>query len=103
MENKMRLLPGVDKLLGQQKIKELEAVFPHELIVSLIRENLECYRTCISRGKDAPSVDEIVENIYNQCRALEQPSLLPLINATGVVLHTNLGRAPLSEETITAM
>ena len=51
MENKLRHLPSVDKLLGEEKIKELENLFPHELIVDLIRENLDCYRTAISQGQ----------------------------------------------------
>lgn len=103
MQNNFRQLPGVDKLLLQPRIKELEQVFPHELVVSLIREGLEGYRVSISHGQKAPSMEEIVENISNQGKALMQPNLRPLINATGVVLHTNLGRAPLSEESITAM
>jgi L-seryl-tRNA(Ser) seleniumtransferase len=48
-------------------------------------------------------LSEIIENIYNQGQAVAKPSLRPLINATGVVLHTNLGRAPLSQASIAAM
>jgi L-seryl-tRNA(Ser) seleniumtransferase len=103
MENNLRSLPSVDKLIGQPEIKDLEKLFPRGLIVDLVRENLECYRSLVSQGRQPPIPDEIVQNIVNQARALAQPSLRPLINATGVVLHTNLGRAPLSEETIAAM
>ncbi|MGP8078919.1 MAG: L-seryl-tRNA(Sec) selenium transferase [Dehalococcoidales bacterium] len=103
MENKLRLLPGVDRLLNEGKIKKLTEIFPPNLVVDMIRENLECCRTLISQGKETPSLSEIVENIYHQGHALARPSLRPLINATGVVLHTNLGRAPLSEAAIAAM
>jgi L-seryl-tRNA(Ser) seleniumtransferase len=103
MENKLRRLPSVDKLLGYQNIKNLEIIFPHRLISDLVRENLDCYRTRISQGHEPPNPDEIVQNIINQSEALTRPTLRPLINATGVVLHTNLGRAPLSEEAIAAM
>ena len=103
MDNRLRLLPSVDSLLSEGKIKELAEIFPHDLVVNLIRENLDLCRTIIAQGKETPVLSEIVENIYNQGQALAKPSLRPLINATGVVLHTNLGRAPLSEKTISAM
>ena len=103
MDNRLRLLPSVDSLLSEGKIKELAEIFPHDLVVNLIRENLDLCRTIIAQGKATPVLNEIVENIYNQGHALAQPSLRPLINATGVVLHTNLGRAPLSETAISAM
>ena len=85
MENKLRQLPSVDKLLGEPKVKELEKLFPHDLITDLIRENLACYRAAIGKGKEAPALMEIVENIVNQGEALARPTLRPLINATGVV------------------
>ena len=103
MENKLRLLPSVDRLLGYPPIQGLEKTFPRDLITELAREHLDCYRTRILQGQEPPNTDEIVQNIVNQAKALAHPSLRPIINATGVVLHTNLGRAPLSEETVAAM
>jgi L-seryl-tRNA(Ser) seleniumtransferase len=103
MENKLRRLPSVDKVLGEEKIKDLEAIFPHDIVVEIIRENLDSYRTATAKGREVPSLDEIVQNIVYQGQSLARPSLRPLINATGVVLHTNLGRAPLSGEAIAAM
>ena len=103
MENLLRRLPCVDNLLNEGKIKALAKIFPHDLVVDLIGENLDLCRTFIMQGKEMPALNEIVENIYNQGQALARPGLRPLINATGVVLHTNLGRAPLSEKTIAAM
>ena len=103
MENKLRRLPSVDKLMGEKRILDLNALFPREMIVDLVRENLECCRTAIARGQEPPAREEIIENIVNQAQALNRPTLRPLINATGVVLHTNLGRAPLSEDAIQAM
>jgi L-seryl-tRNA(Ser) seleniumtransferase len=100
MENKLRYLSSVDTLLGNQKISDLKKNFPHNLIVDLLRETLDYYRVSIAQGREPPSPDEIAENISSQLLVLSRPSLYSLINATGVVLHTNLGRAPLSEEAI---
>ncbi|GAH41960.1 unnamed protein product, partial [marine sediment metagenome] len=72
-------------------------------LVELIRQYLEHARLAIAAGNPCPSVDEIVESICAQVYALENPSLRPIINASGVILHTNLGRAPLSKEAISAM
>jgi L-seryl-tRNA(Ser) seleniumtransferase len=103
MENILRSLPSVNKILTENRIKGLEEVFPHYLVADLIRENLDSYRSSSASLTKPPSLEEIVNNIVNQAQALAQPSLRPLINATGVVLHTNLGRAPLSNEAIAAM
>ena len=103
MENKLRHLPGVDRVAGQPEIKALEKFFPRDLVIDLVRETLDCFRASISAGRQPPSLPEIVSDVVDRGTSLARPSLAPVINATGVVLHTNLGRAPLSEETIAAM
>jgi L-seryl-tRNA(Ser) seleniumtransferase len=103
MGNELRRLPSVDYFLNDEKIKQLLAIFPHDLVVGLIRESLASCRAFIARGNESPALSEIIENIYNQGMALARPGLRPLVNATGVVLHTNLGRAPLSKSAIAAM
>ncbi|MFH0768105.1 MAG: L-seryl-tRNA(Sec) selenium transferase [Chloroflexota bacterium] len=103
MNTDFRRLPSVDRVLSEERLKQLESAYPHELLVSLVRQRLELERRSIAAGNPALSIDEIVEAICSQLRGLENPSLRPVINATGVILHTNLGRAPLSHETIAAM
>jgi L-seryl-tRNA(Ser) seleniumtransferase len=103
MGNELRLLPSVDRLLKEEKIRQLLEIFPHDLVVELVRENLANYRARIAHTKEPPSVNKIVENICSQAQSLVNPTLRPLINATGVVLHTNLGRAPLSQAAVAAM
>jgi len=103
MSSEFRRLPSVDRLLSEGRIKQLEVKYRHELLVGLIRQHLEQERLAIAAGSPCPSVDEIVDSICLQLRKLESPTLRPVINATGVILHTNLGRAPLSQETIAAM
>jgi L-seryl-tRNA(Ser) seleniumtransferase len=103
MENEFRRLPGVDTVISDDRITRLAARYPHDLLVNLVREQLEKAREMISSGKSCPSMDDIVQSVSNQLDRLENPVLRPVINATGVVIHTNLGRAPLSKETIVAM
>lgn len=103
MERKFRGLPSVDKLLSNDKIKQLEERYPRALLVELVRQCLEQERLFIAQGNPCPSTSEIVESICAQAYALSHSSLRLVINATGVILHTNLGRAPLSQEAMIAM
>jgi len=103
MESKFRHLPSVDKLITEDRIKQLQESYPRALVVDLIRQHLEQERLSIASGGPCPTLDEIVESVCAQVQALVHPSPRPVINATGVILHTNLGRAPLSPEAIAAM
>ena len=103
MNSEFRRLPSVDRVISEERIKQLEGTYPHELLVNLVRQHLERYRLAVTAGNPCPAIDEIVESIYIHLRELEQPRLRPVINASGVILHTNLGRAPLSQEAAAAM
>ena len=103
MNREFRRLPSVDRLISERRIKQLDGIYPHELLVSLIRQCLERERIGIVNGNRCPSIGVIVDSVYTQLHELENPSLCPVINATGVILHTNLGRAPLSQEATAAM
>jgi len=102
MEN-FRSLPSVDRLLSEQRIKELEDVYSHPVLVDLVRQYLEEARSSIKEGQPSPPFEEIVQQICNRARSMLQPSPRPVINATGVIIHTNLGRAPLSHDAIEAI
>ncbi len=103
MEKELRRLPGVDKVLSDPCLKSLEDNYPHSLLVNLVRQQLEHERLAIAAGSPCPSLDEIVAAVTAQVQLLEKPSLHPVVNASGVILHTNLGRAPLSAEALAAM
>ncbi|MFC2025187.1 L-seryl-tRNA(Sec) selenium transferase [Chloroflexota bacterium] len=98
MNSEFRCLPSVDRLISEERIKQFEEIYPHELVVDLVRQRLERERLTIANGKPCLSIDEIVESVCAQLLELGSLSLRPVINATGVILHTNLGRAPLSRE-----
>jgi len=103
MGSEFRNLPSVDRLLSEERLKQLAVNYPHELLVSLVRQQLENERLAIATGSKFSSSDEIIDAVCARLDGLAHPSLRPVINATGVVLHTNLGRAPLSNEAIAAM
>ncbi len=103
METQFRRLPSVDRILAAEQLKQLGGTYPHSLLVNLVRQQLECERLAIADGRPVSSLAKIVDSVCAQVQALESPSLRPVINATGVILHTNLGRAPLSQEAAAAM
>jgi L-seryl-tRNA(Ser) seleniumtransferase len=103
MEMKFRHLPSVDKVLSEERISELAKDYPHDLLVDLVRQCLERERLSIAAGHPCASMGEIVSSVYAQLRVLGKPSLSRVVNASGVILHTNLGRAPLSEESLATM
>jgi len=103
METEFRRLPSVDRVLADERLKQIGEDYPRILLVNLVRQQLERERLAIAAGKPASSLVKIVDSIRTQVRSLENPGLRPVINATGVILHTNLGRAPLSKEAAVAM
>lgn len=99
----LRSLPSVDALLQDHTLRELEQRYGHTLVVEACRNSLDAARRAILGGGDAPMPALLVDDICERVKQAARPSLVPVINATGVIIHTNLGRAPLSEETIAAM
>ncbi|MFH1639877.1 MAG: L-seryl-tRNA(Sec) selenium transferase [Chloroflexota bacterium] len=102
-DSNLRDLPGVDRLLSDERIDRLTGAFSRDVVVDLIRSQLSQIRQSVIDGQTVPSFDEIVSSIAARMHHLEKPGIRPVINATGVILHTNLGRAPLSIETMKAM
>lgn len=103
MANPYRSLPSVDRLLARPEVRELAARYPDGALVALAREALEDARAAIASGAPAPSVNELAADVLQRAAHGLEPSLRPVINATGVIIHTNLGRAPLSDEALAAM
>jgi L-seryl-tRNA(Ser) seleniumtransferase len=101
-DNPYRALPSVDRLLAHERIRALsdDATL---VVTQLARQALESARCAIGEGQRAPTEEQLVETVLGLAQAVFQPSLRPVINATGVIIHTNLGRAPLSDEAIAAM
>ncbi len=97
--NPYRGLPSVDRLLADPRLRSV----PSDLAATVAREALDAMRAGIAAGDPAPTFDAIVSDITVRIAAQLLPPLRPLINATGVIIHTNLGRAPLARGAIEAM
>ncbi len=87
----LRALPSVDEL-----VVRLEDRYPRALLVAEVRRVLASLREEIRAGRE-PDLDSVETQVVAELNQLATSSLVPVINATGVVLHTNLGRAPLTE------
>jgi L-seryl-tRNA(Ser) seleniumtransferase len=101
--NEFQNIPSVDTLLQDEKIHELIIEYGRPLIIKAINRALDETREAASTGKKVPDSDKLVNRITQITIGQISPSLIKVINATGIILHTNLGRALLSRETITAM
>ncbi len=87
-KNKLRAIPGVDTLLEAV----VDCPLPRPLVVATIRAELASLR----KSKSIPEHDEIVSGLRLRLEDLALSRLQPVINGTGVVVHTNLGRAPIA-------
>lgn len=75
----------------------LTDAYSREWVVSLVRQELEAARWWVRQGAAAPSVKDVAAAVERAAAELTRPAPRPVINATGVIIHTNLGRSPLSK------
>ncbi len=96
--DRLRRLPSVDRLLSRKRAQELVQQYSRELVVDSIRDCLESSRERIleMRGGDYDEA-ELLDDVEMRLQLASCPSLRPVINATGVIIHTNLGRTLLSD------
>ena len=100
-------LPAVDRVLRRPDIEECAREHGRELVVEAVRRAIDDLRAAMRRGDRESSPDNaedfVAETALERTRAAAQPSLRPVLNLTGTVLHTNLGRAELPEVAVEAM
>jgi L-seryl-tRNA(Ser) seleniumtransferase len=98
-------LPSVDALLRNEAASFMIEQFGRELTVAAIRDTLETARMNLLKGSpgDETSSQELLKQTAKLLEQWLHPTLKPVINATGVILHTNLGRAPLSSLALQSM
>jgi L-seryl-tRNA(Ser) seleniumtransferase len=98
--------PSVDRLLQSSTLEKLTPRFGRGQVTDAIRETLEDLRSAIRAGTadaEACAEESVAAAVAEKLDAWAQPSLKPVFNLTGTVLHTNLGRAPMPEEAIEAV
>ena len=102
-ENPLRALPKMDVLLSHPILLSAREHIPYTLVRQAARDKLEEVRRDVLAGAAVPAVDDLAGEIAAAAQALCRPGLKRVINATGVVLHTNLGRAPLAPQAAAAV
>lgn len=90
----MSNLPGVDTILADAAIKPLIHKYSHQLVSFIVKDVLKKLRTDVIEMGQVPAKDEILNIVKSRVATITVKSLKPVINATGVIIHTNLGRAP---------
>jgi len=99
-----KMIPAVDRLLEGPDLKDLSTSYPRNLILRAINEGLDELRQGIETGDiDEPSVlgiESVSKLVKKRLELLARSSLRQVINATGVVIHTNLGRSILAERAL---
>ncbi len=104
----LRKLPAVDRLLQAAPVARLADEIPHAILLEACRQTVEVLRRDILERNRQPEVltdgvEAVASLAADQARLLWQPSLRPVINATGTLLHTNLGRSPLCAAALQAV
>lgn len=98
-----RKLPAVDAVLRTPELTQLAATVGDAMLAEAVRAVLTNARRAIAEGGVAPPSDAWPRLVQQHLEEVTAPSLRPVINATGVIIHTNLGRAPLSAAALAAV
>src|SRR4051794_5123785 len=100
-DNPYRKLPAVNDILAVVELVPLAERHGHEAVVGAVRAELEEMRARLKQGQSpngANTLDAVAGRVAQRLTQAHRPKLVEVINATGIVLHTNLGRAPVAEE-----
>ncbi len=100
-DNLFRKLPKVDQVLAEPAVQALASTYAHERIVTAVRDEISDLRELVKQGQDPDGRAEpaaVAQRVSERLHRDFRPKLRRVLNATGIVLHTNLGRAPIAEE-----
>jgi len=99
-----RAIPAVDRLMENDRLKEAGSRYPRSLILKAVHGVLDELREAVQKGElsdpNVLALDAVAHAAVNRLEVLARPSLRPVINATGVIVHTNLGRSVLADRVL---
>ncbi len=98
-----RRLPSVERLLAHGELQSAVEAHGRQAVVDAVRSTLAAAREGVARGDDVPPTAALIADALERAATAVRGTLFPVINATGVIVHTNLGRAPLSHAAREAM
>ena len=104
----LRVIPSIEQLRQRDAMRALETRYGRSALIDALRAETATLRERLASGAVAAvtlteAVASIEQGAEARLRAAMRPSLVPVINATGVILHTNMGRAPLSAASVARM
>ena len=99
----LRNLPSISSILAHPRIRERANGLREDLVASVARAVVDSRRASILDGSAVHVEDDMIDQVITSLDALLRPKLHEVINGTGVIVHTNLGRSPVSDDTARAM
>ena len=100
MQEILKQIPKVDKVLDSKEFIQLKSKYKHEILIKLIKVEIDDLRSSILKGKKKNIEKNILSKIVSSIEERFIPFTRHAVNATGIVLNTGLGRAPLSEKAL---
>ena len=99
-QNQLRLLPSIDELLQSPGGLRFIAQYSRSMTLRVVRATIAQARFDILNGSPCPSAEQLLDAVEHTLKQEQPPHLRSVINATGVIINTNLGRSPLSREAL---
>ncbi len=102
-DNPFRRLPKVSDVLDHPAVADARTRHPHAAVADGVRAEIDALRSLVAAGQSPDtSPDALAARVVARLELVARPQLRPVINATGIVLHTNLGRSPMAESAAAA-
>ena len=102
MQKHLKNIPSIDKVLSNPDIAALFEKFSGEQVTNIARQKINALRESILSGETPQDMGQVIEDIKHTAHTQWKSWPNKVINGTGIILHTNLGRSPISDEALLA-